>query len=449
MNYKINYNINEGIDLIEVLSALSHALDITEGQKRGHSFRTAFLAIELAKKLNLNQSDIFDLYCAGLLKDSGCSSNASRVYKTFDADDLTSKYKVKFIDWSNFYESFKFAIKNTKPSQNLFYKISHLLVETKGNTKLMDELTSIRCNKGFEIAISLGFSYNIANAIKFLDEHWDGNGSPYKIKGEKIPLFSRILCLCQTFEVFASNFGLSAAFDIINKRKAKWFDPFLVDLFNSLRNDNNIWEKYYNFIENYNIVDVGEEIIKNNNKLNISTRQIAETFALIIDAKTSFTYNHSKRVADYCALILQDLNAPSYRIDFMYIAGLLHDIGKLGISNKILEKPGKLDDSEFEMIKLHPKYSYEILKNIKVFDYLAIVAGAHHERLDGKGYYQGLAGDELNEDMRILAVADVFDALRSERPYRPALELDKVFNIMENDKGLDQNFVSILKSIFL
>jgi len=86
---------------------------------------------------------------------------------------------------------------------------------------------------------------------------------------------------------------------------------------------------------------------------------------------------------------------------------------------------------------------------MKVFDYLAVVAGAHHKMLDGKGYYQGLAGDELNEDMRILAVADVLDALRSDRPYRPALELDKVFNIMENDKGLDQNFISILKSIFL
>jgi HD-GYP domain-containing protein (c-di-GMP phosphodiesterase class II) len=98
MNYKINYNINEGIDLIEVLSVLSHALDITEGQRRGHSFRTAFLAIELSKKINLNQSDIFDLYCASLLKDSGCSFSASRVYKTFDSDDLTSKYNVEFID---------------------------------------------------------------------------------------------------------------------------------------------------------------------------------------------------------------------------------------------------------------------------------------------------------------------------------------------------------------
>ncbi len=97
MNYKINYNINEGIDLIEVLSALSHALDITEGQRRGHSFRTAFLAIELGKKLNLNQSDIFDLYCAGLLKDSGCSFSAYRVYKTFDADDLTSKYMLNLL----------------------------------------------------------------------------------------------------------------------------------------------------------------------------------------------------------------------------------------------------------------------------------------------------------------------------------------------------------------
>lgn len=180
-------------------------------------------------------------------------------------------------------------------------------------------------------------------------------------------------------------------------------------------------------------------------------KQLSETFASIIGAKTPFTYNQSKRVADYCVLISNDLGFPSYRIEFMYITGLLHDIGKLGVSNKILEKPGKLDDSynlsPFEIIKLHPKYSYEILKNIKFFDYLALVAGAHHEKLDGKGYYQNLKEAQINEDMIILA--DIFDALRSERPYRPALDLDKVFSIMENDKGIDQKYVSILKSIFI
>ncbi len=445
----VDYDINKDINLLEVLAALSHALDITEGQKRGHSFRTAYLAFIISKKLNLNSQDTFELYCAALLKDSGCSSNASRVFKTFDSDDLKTKYNFKLVDWSNIIESFKFAINNTKPGANLFYKISHLLSETKGDPKLMDELTTIRCNKGFEIAISLGFSYNVANAIKFLDEHWDGNGSPYKIKAEKIPLFSRILSICQTFEVFASNFGLQAAFDIINKRKSKWFDPFLVGLFNSLKNDNYVWEKYYNFLGNYDIVVLGKDLINIDKNINITTKQIAEAFALIIDAKTPFTYNHSKRVADYCVLISNDLGFKPYRVEFMYIVGLLHDIGKLGVSNKILEKPGKLDDNEFEIIKLHPKYSYEILKNIKPFRYLARVAGAHHERLDGKGYYQQLTEKEINEDMRILVVSDVFDALRSERPYRPAMPLDKVFSIMENDKGLDQKYVSILKSIFL
>ena len=448
-NYNTNYNINEKVTLIEILSSLSHALDITEGQKRGHSFRTAYLSLLVGKKLNLTQNDLFDLYCSALLKDAGCSSNASRVYKIFDSDDLQTKYNFKFINWSNLFESVKFALNNTKPNENLFYKISHLIAETKGDPKLMDEIVEIRCNKGSEIAISLGFNYNVANAIKFLDEHWDGNGSPYKIKGDKIPLFSRILSISQTFEVFASNFDLEAAFDIINKRKSKWFDPTLVDIFNSLKNEKEIWDKYHYLLKNYSIIQIDEEILQNSAPMETPVSKIAEVFSLIIDAKTPFTYNHSKRVADYCVLIANSLNFSQDKVNFMYVVGLLHDIGKLGVSNKILEKPGKLTEQEFELIKLHPKYSYEILKNIRTFNYLAEVAGAHHERIDGKGYYQGLKEEQINEDMRILAVADVFDALRSERPYRPAMDLDKVFSIMENDKGLDQKYVNILKSIFL
>jgi HD-GYP domain-containing protein (c-di-GMP phosphodiesterase class II) len=114
-------------------------------------------------------------------------------------------------------------------------------------------------------------------------------------------------------------------------------------------------------------------------------------------------------------------------------AALLHDIGKLGVSTGILEKPGKLDQAEFERVKLHPRFSYEILKEVPGFQRIADLASAHHERLDGKGYWQGLAAPDLDLDMRILTVADVFDALTAERPYRPALPLGEVFAIMDKD----------------
>jgi HD-GYP domain-containing protein (c-di-GMP phosphodiesterase class II) len=114
-------------------------------------------------------------------------------------------------------------------------------------------------------------------------------------------------------------------------------------------------------------------------------------------------------------------------------AGLLHDIGKLGVSNAILEKPGKLTTEEFMTVREHPFHTYEILRRIPAFADFCFDAAAHHERLDGHGYWRGLASNELSLTARILAVADVFDALRAKRPYRDALPLEKVFSIMRND----------------
>jgi HD-GYP domain-containing protein (c-di-GMP phosphodiesterase class II) len=155
-------------------------------------------------------------------------------------------------------------------------------------------------------------------------------------------------------------------------------------------------------------------------------------------------------VAHYAVQLAEALGWDAERVNFIYRAGLLHDIGKLGVSNAILEKPGKLTDEEFAAIRAHPRYTFEILRRIRSFAWLAEVAGAHHERLDGRGYWQGRTAEQLTTEMRILAVADVFDALRAERPYRPALPLEQVFEIMERDSGtaLDGELVQLLKSLY-
>ena len=126
----------------------------------------------------------------------------------------------------------------------------------------------------------------------------------------------------------------------------------------------------------------------------------------------------------------------SYKeIEDIVRGALLHDIGKLGISTAILEKPGKLDSDEFDQIKLHPKYSDMILRRIPTFEAIADLASTHHERLDGKGYWRGLGGEELSLASRIMTVSDVFDALSANRPYRDALPLQTIFQIMDRDAG--------------
>jgi HD-GYP domain-containing protein (c-di-GMP phosphodiesterase class II) len=114
-------------------------------------------------------------------------------------------------------------------------------------------------------------------------------------------------------------------------------------------------------------------------------------------------------------------------------AALLHDIGKLSVSNAILEKPGKLTPEEWTIMRMHPAYTRTILRNIRGFDHLAYIAAAHHERLDGTGYPEGLTAESMSIPARIIAVADVYQALTEKRPYRESLPLDVVFEMMDRD----------------
>lgn len=431
----------------EVLSALSHALDITEGQPRGHAVRTAYLALRIGQELGLSETERRDLYKASLLKDAGCSSNAVRVYKVFAADDLLTKRDVKLVNWSNPLESLRFALEHIMPGTNIFQKIVHALRETRGSVGVMDEVTLARCTQGAMIARYIGFSEQVAQAVEYLDEHWDGKGSPYKLKGEQIPLLARILCLCQTMEVFAATFGVDAAYEMLHKRNRRWFDPELVRAACSFQHDRAFWALHAEMLHNPDmqppIPDLTRQVLPSD------LDRVCEAFAMIVDAKSSFTAEHSRRVARYAVQVGEALGWDAERVNFIYRAGLLHDIGKLGVSNAILEKPGKLTDEEFSAIRLHPKYTFEILRRVRSFAWLAEVAGAHHERLDGRGYWQGRTAEQLTPEMRILAVADVFDALSAERPYRPALPLTQVFEIMERDSGtaLDGELVAILKHL--
>jgi putative nucleotidyltransferase with HDIG domain len=164
--------------------------------------------------------------------------------------------------------------------------------------------------------------------------------------------------------------------------------------------------------------------------------RVAEAFALIIDAKSPYTGSHSVGVARIAVAVADVLGYGPRALRDLRRAALLHDIGKLGVSNLILDKPGKLTDEEWVQMRRHPELTVRILQRVGAFRGLAATAGAHHERLDGRGYHLGLRGEQLNRDTRILAVADVCEALTADRPYRRAMEPDQVRAIMRRDVGL-------------
>lgn len=414
-----------------ILGALSQALDLVEGQPEGHALRTSRIAHRIAEELDLTDRD--ELYFAGVLKDSGCSNNSVRIQKMFGGDEMLAKRGVKTINWSSSAESIKFVLQNTERGQSLAAKLRRLASNLGTPKQVMNQVTEARCTRGAAIAQMLGFSPAVSDAVRYLDEHWDGGGAPYGHKGDQTPIFARVLSLAQTFEIFMATFGLESAYDMIEKRSGRWFEPELVAVMQTFRDDFPFWESLSQTHTSEYIESALPEIADSAIESDID--RICEAFAMIVDAKSSFTAQHSERVTTYAVDLGRKFGFSSERLQTLRRASLLHDVGKLGVSTGILEKPGKLDDEEFARVKDHPKFSYMILRGIPTFEKIAQIASAHHERLDGRGYWQGLCAEQLSLDVRILTVADVYDALIAERPYRAAMPREKALEIMRKDIG--------------
>jgi putative nucleotidyltransferase with HDIG domain len=293
----------------------------------------------------------------------------------------------------------------------------------------------------------LGFSPAASEGVRALDEHWDGSGRPDGLQGEAIPLISRITCLAQTAEVFMSTDGPTAALAVVRARRGRWFDPRIADAFLSIGPDDPLWMRMAD--------DTAAEVLRDMEPSGAMAfadeaglDRVAEAFARVIDAKSPYTARHSIGVAAYAEAIGREAGFDPVRLRSLRRAGLLHDIGKLGVSNRILDKPDKLTDAEFAQVRLHPLHTFQILSQITPFADLAEAAAAHHERLDGRGYHRGVGAEHLSAEARILAVADVFDALTADRPYRGALEPEVAFEILWKDAGaaFDPTYISALRS---
>jgi putative nucleotidyltransferase with HDIG domain len=412
----------------------------------GHSVRSCVIGMRLGAEIGLSLADQCDLYYALLLKDAGCSSNSSKLFHILNADELRAKRDVKLTDWTRVgWESLQYAITHVATEAPFLERVRTLVRVAAKQQVESRSLVQIRCERGASVARKIGFSEQVAQAIHSLDEHWNGGGYPDGRRGEEIPLYSRIMNLSQTLEVFWVNRGREEAIAVALNRSGRWFDPELVRAAESLAKQGLLWTN----IDHENPIKQALTLEPEEHRMvadDETIEKICQAFAEIIDAKSPFTFRHSNGVADAATGISRNLGLSESDVTFMRRAALVHDIGKLGVSNSILEKPGTLTNYEWEVIKRHPYYTFEILRRIPGFEELSEVAGAHHEKLDGSGYYAHLSAEQLTLEMRILTVADIFDALAAKRPYRDAMPLDQVFDIMQKSapKAIDAQCLDAL-----
>jgi HD-GYP domain-containing protein (c-di-GMP phosphodiesterase class II) len=422
------------IRLSEVLSALSYGLDLTEGQPQGHALRTCLIGMRLAEELRLDSGTRAALYYALILKDAGGSSDSTHVAGLFGSDDHVVKYRLKLGDWSGFAAPALCGLRSAGIGQPVVSRVRRIVTVARWGREGARDLARLRCERGAAIVHRLGFPPASVEAIRSIDERWDGRGHPDGLRGDQIPLLARIAGLAQMVDVYLMFRGVDDAMKVARERRGRQFDPDLVDVLIGWRGDTAWWERMRT--PRVMPLAVAAEPADHVRRIDESgLDDVAGAFAQIIDAKTPFTFQHSSRVAAYAQGAAGELGLDGAMGRRLGRAGLLHDIGILGVSNRILEKPCALIAGEWRAVRRHPVYTWEILSKAEVFSEFARMAALHHERMDGSGYPWHLGGSEIDLPAGILAVASAYDAMTSWRPYCASVPPDTAVFLLEEESG--------------
>jgi putative nucleotidyltransferase with HDIG domain len=423
------------VPLPDLIAGLSRALDLTEGEPLGHAVRTCWIGMRVGQRLGLPETVLHDLYYALLLKDAGCSANAAQVSSWFGTDDLRAKPAMKTIKWTAMTEAARFALQQAAPGQPLLTRVRHVMALARRGFRGARELVELRCTRGAQVVRELGWTGIVPEAVLHLDEHWDGSGFPRGARGEEIPLLARILLLAQTVAIFARRYGLEAARDVVRDRRGSWFDPAVADAYLAVAADPRYAGDIGSLGESAEMADwVLPSVVRAGQGTPAADlSKIARVFGQIVDAKSPWTARHSARTARYAGLLADRLGYPAGAVQFVRVAAFFHDLGKLGVSNVLLDKPGRLAASERAQVERHAALTATVLEPLVALKPLAEIAAAHHERLDGSGYHRHLVGRDVPAAAQIVAVADVFDALRADRPYRPALSIEQALDMLADE----------------
>ena len=422
-----------GMKFSELIGALSHALDLTEGQPKGHCMRVCWIGMHIGMDIGLGVPALRELYYALLLKDLGCSSNAARICELYLTDDLAFKRDFKTVG-DGLPQVLRFVFGHTGLHAGLAGRLRSTVHILRNGRQIADELIRTRCTRGADIARRLRFSEGVAAGIASLDEHWDGSGRPEALAGTAIPLYARIALLAQVVDVFHTVGGRAAAMREARLRAGRWFQPELVHALERVADIAGFWTTLATADVEPAVyaMDPGAGgVVLDDDYLD----DIAAAFGQIVDSKSPFTSGHSARVAQYVDAIARRVGLAEPRRRWLRRGALLHDVGKLGVSNAVLDKAGPLDAAEWAAVRQHAQHTEAILSRIGAFAELARVASAHHERLDGGGYPRGLGADAITLETRIITTADIFDAISADRPYRAAVPIPQTLAMMAATVG--------------
>jgi len=396
----MDFNVNE------LLNSLSYTLDYVEkdliSNVTNHGRRVAYIAARIGEKINLSDTELFDLISYSLLHDNG-------VTKSLIQANCSKDY-------------------------------------------LKAELNRMHCMEGEKNINFFPFFQKIPNVILYHHEHYDGSGF-FGISGEKIPVFARIIGLADSIAIYFSEGKKSREIES-DIKTARIFDRNFVDVFLELSRNIEFW---LNMDDNFVFQALRSITPSVHREFSYKQmRTVSKIFSNIIDAKSPFTGSHSRGISEKTGILCDFYEFDRETYWKMRIAADLHDLGKLMVPNEILDKPGTLNSDEIAVIQSHPFFTRKTLEGITGFEEIADWAANHHEKLNGKGYPYGFDENRLDFNSRLLCCVDIYQALTENRPYRAAMPHHKAVALMRNmsdhnliDASIVEDINSVFQSVFV
>jgi HD-GYP domain-containing protein (c-di-GMP phosphodiesterase class II) len=401
------------VRLAELIAMISLGTDLGMGQPMEHVLRQSLIALRLAERLGLDETHRGVVYYVSLLSWVGCHVDAYEQAKWF-GDDVALKAEARRMDLSGL-PAKAVLLSHVGAGRGLLER-ARLAVKFVGGGLTPREAIENHWLATNELAAALGLERDVRDGLYQTFERWDGKGVPAQARGEEILLPARLVNLADVVEVFHRAGGVEAAVAVARERSGTQFDPALVEVFCAdaprvLREVDAVtaWPAVID-------AEPALEIVLSDDELDSALEAIAD----FTDLKSPWTIGHSRGVAELAgaAATLYGLSDDAAKL--VRRAGLVHDLGRLGVSNGIWDKHGPLTAAELERVRLHPYLTERMLASSETLAALGTIAVQHHERLDGSGYPRGLSGDALTPAGRTLAAADAYHAMTEPRPHREA-----------------------------
>jgi putative nucleotidyltransferase with HDIG domain len=401
--------------IAELVASLSLAMDLADGFALEKSLRTCVLTMRLAERVTTDPDELRTTFWTSLLRFVGCTAFAHEEARHYAAgDDIGLRATLALVDFGRpqtFVARAARGIARHATVPTRVAAIGRLLA----NPRAPALHAAAQCEAGASFARAIDMP-EVASALALRGEHWDGRGPRRKASEETLPLALRLSDVADTAELFAWNYGVDSALEELRLRRGGHLDPKLVDAF--VREAPELFRGVF-------ATSAWELLLETEPRPHAlagveAQTQVLSAFSRFADLGSVYTLDHSRRVAELAAAAARELGLDPSAVRLAYDAGLAHDIGRVAVPNGVWEKPTPLSPYERERIRSHSRYTETVLRLSSGLSDLAEVAATTHERGVGSGYHRRLSLDRVPAAARLVGAADVYVALRSARPQRPA-----------------------------